>query len=36
MQTLEQLQLLIETELGKISYPNSPKQLYQPIDYVMG
>ena len=36
MQNLEQLQLLIEEELGKINYPNSPKQLYQPIDYVMG
>jgi len=36
MQNLEQLQLLIEQELGKINYPNSPKQLYHPIDYVMG
>ena len=36
MQNLEQLQLLIEQELAKINYPNSPKQLYQPIDYVMG
>jgi len=36
MQNLEQLQLLIEQEIGKINYPNSPKQLYQPIDYVMG
>ena len=36
MQNLEQLQLLIEQELVKINYPNSPKQLYQPIEYVMG
>ena len=36
MQNLEQLQLLIEQEIGKINYPNSPKQLYHPIDYVMG
>jgi geranylgeranyl diphosphate synthase type II len=36
MQNLEQLQLLIEQELAKINYPNSPKQLYQPIDYVLG
>jgi len=36
MQNLEQLQVLIEQELAKIDYPNSPKQLYQPIDYVMG
>ena len=35
MQNLEQLQLLIEEELDKINYPNSPQQLYQPIDYVM-
>jgi len=36
MQNLEQLQLLIEQELGEINYPNSPKQLYQPIEYVLG
>ena len=36
MQNLEQLQLLIEQELREINYPNSPKQLYQPIDYVLG
>ena len=37
MQNLEQLQLLIEQELAKINYPNnSPKQLYQPIEYVLG
>ena len=36
MQNLEQLQLLIEQELAKIDYPNSPKQLYQPIEYVLG
>jgi len=36
MQNLEQLQLLIEQELGEINYPNSPKQLYQPIGYVLG
>ena len=35
MQNLEQLQLLIEQELAKINYPNSPKQLYQPIQYVL-
>ena len=27
---------VIERELGKIEYPNSPSKLYQPIDYVMG
>jgi len=36
MQNLEELQFLIEQELGKINYPNSPKQLYQPIEYVLG
>jgi len=36
MQNLEQLQLLIEQELREINYPNSPKQLYQPIEYVLG
>jgi geranylgeranyl diphosphate synthase type II len=36
MQNLEHLQLFIEQELAKIDYPNSPKKLYQPIDYVMG
>ena len=36
MQNLEQLQLLIEQELREINYPNSPKQLYQPIDYALG
>jgi geranylgeranyl diphosphate synthase type II len=35
MQNLEQLQLLIEQELREINYPNSPKQLYQPIEYVL-
>ena len=36
MQTLSQLSVIIEGELGKIAYPNTPKKLYQPIDYVMG
>ena len=36
MQTLSQLSAIIEGELGKIAYPNSPQKLYQPIDYVMG
>ena len=36
MKNLEQLQLLIEQELREINYPNSPKQLYQPIVYVLG
>ena len=36
MQTLSQLSAIIEGELGKITYPNSPQKLYQPIDYVMG
>ena len=36
MQNLEQLQLLIEQEIGKINFPNSPKQLYQPIEYALG
>ena len=36
MQTLSQLNLIIEGELGKIAYPNTPQKLYQPIDYVMG
>jgi len=35
MQNLEQLQLLIEQELAEINYPNSPKQLYRPIEYVL-
>jgi geranylgeranyl diphosphate synthase, type II len=35
MQNFEQLQLLIEQELAKINYPNSPKKLYQPIEYVL-
>ena len=35
MQNLEQLQLLIEQELREINYPNSPKQLYQPIEYAL-
>jgi geranylgeranyl diphosphate synthase type II len=35
MQNLEQLQLLIEQELREINYPNSPQQLYQPIEYVL-
>ena len=36
MQTLSQLSVIIEEELGKIAYPNTPQKLYQPIDYVMG
>ena len=36
MQTLSQLSVIIEGELGKIVYPNTPQKLYQPIDYVMG
>ena len=36
MQTLSQLSAIIEGELGKIAYPNTPQKLYQPIDYVMG
>ena len=36
MQTLSQLSVIIEGELGKIAYPNTPQKLYQPIDYVMG
>ncbi len=35
MQNLEQLQLLIEQELGKIASPKTPQKLYQPIEYVM-
>ena len=36
MQNLSQLSGIIEGELGKITYPNSPSKLYQPIEYVMG
>ena len=36
MQTLSQLSVIIEGELGKITYPNTPQKLYQSIDYVMG
>ena len=36
MQTLSQLSVIIEAELGKIAYPKTPQKLYQPIDYVMG
>ena len=36
MQTLSQLSVIIEGELGQIAYPNTPQKLYQPIDYVMG
>ena len=36
MQTLSQLSVIIEAELGKIVYPETPQKLYQPIDYVMG
>ena len=36
MQTLSQLSVIIEGELGKIAYPNTPQKLYQPIDYVIG
>ena len=36
MQTLSQLSVIIEGELGKSAYPNTPQKLYQPIDYVMG
>ena len=36
MQTLSQLSVIVEGELGKIVYPNTPQKLYQPIDYVMG
>jgi len=35
MQTLSQLSVIIEAELGKIAYPKTPQRLYQPIDYVM-
>lgn len=35
MQTLSQLSVIIEGELGKIVYPKTPQKLYQPIDYVM-
>ena len=37
MRDLEELQLLIEQEIGKINHSNnSPKQLYQPIEYALG
>ena len=35
MKNLEELQLLIDQELSQINYPNSPKQLYKPIQYVL-
>ena len=36
MQNLSQLSEIIEGELGKIAYPNSPSKLYRSIEYVMG
>ncbi len=36
MQTLDELRLLIEQELEGINYPETPSQLYQPIDYILG
>ena len=36
MKNLSQLSGIIEGELEKITYPNSPSKLYQPIEYVMG
>ena len=36
MKSLEELQLIFEKELAKINYPETPKELYQPIDYMLG
>ena len=36
MKSIEELQLILEKELAKINYPESPNELYQPIDYVLG
>ncbi|MEE2699898.1 MAG: polyprenyl synthetase family protein [Bacteroidota bacterium] len=36
MQTLSQLSVIIEAELGKLVFPERPENLYQPIEYVMG
>ena len=36
MKTITNLHEVIEGELGKIAYPNSPSKLYRPIEYVMG
>ncbi len=36
MKNLSQLGTIIEKEIGKLSYPNSPELLYNPIEYIMG
>jgi len=36
MMSITNLHEIIERELGKIEYPNSPSKLYRPIEYVMG
>ena len=36
MKSIANLHALIEKELEKLEYPNSPPKLYKPIEYVMG
>lgn len=36
MKSIKELQQIIEKELAGISYPESPADLYAPIDYVLG
>ena len=35
MKTLQELQILIKKELNTINFPNKPKNLYDPIKYVL-
>ncbi len=35
MKPIEELQKLVNTELSKISYPQHPKNLYMPIQYIL-
>ena len=36
MKNLADLGAIIENEIGKLSYPQSPELLYSPIEYIMG
>mgnify|MGYP006172769213 FL=1 len=36
MKSIANLHALIEKELEKLEYPNSPPKLYKPIEYIMG
>jgi geranylgeranyl diphosphate synthase type II len=35
MKTIEELQKIIQNEIKNITYPDNPKELYQPISYVL-